>query len=241
MTYSIIPPILVVLSVIGIILFLMKKASQIVEVSEKEKLGRGQREEESKPGILRKPFFRKEKTDEVGFRHRFLLFLEKITRRVRLVFLKLDNLFKSWSERIRQKRNIEKKERMEEATDEQNQMRGNYNLPEREGGNFERSDKREKINVFDEEKTYRPMISDRVVSPKIIRGAETKDRLEKLLIERIAANPKDTEAYERLGEYYFEVANYDYAKECFKQVIKLDPTNAEARSKMRKLGRLLGR
>ena len=61
------------------------------------------------------------------------------------------------------------------------------------------------------------------------------------LIDRIAANPKDIEAYERLGEYYLEIENWNYAKECFKQVLKLNPRNIGARSRMRKLERILSR
>ena len=71
--------------------------------------------------------------------------------------------------------------------------------------------------------------------------AEKKDLFEKILIERIAANPKDIEAYERLGEYYMEIENWNYAKECFKQVLRLNPSSTNVRSKMRELERLLGK
>ncbi len=66
-----------------------------------------------------------------------------------------------------------------------------------------------------------------------------KDRLEELLIERIAANPKDLEAYERLGQYYMEIKGYTDAKECFKQVIKLDPGNRNAKYRLKRLETLL--
>lgn len=68
-----------------------------------------------------------------------------------------------------------------------------------------------------------------------------KEMLEKILIERIAANPKDIEAYERLGEYYMEIGSWGDAKECLKQVIKLDSTNESAKGKMKRLERMLGR
>ncbi len=90
-----------------------------------------------------------------------------------------------------------------------------------------------------EEKIIRPIISDKIAVPRI--KPEIKNRLERILIERIASNPKDTEAYERLGEYYFEIENYEHSKECFKQVVKLDPINMNAKDKMRKLERLLSR
>ena len=67
-----------------------------------------------------------------------------------------------------------------------------------------------------------------------------KDAFEKILIERIALNPKDVEAYERLGEYYMEIENWNYSKECFKQVLKLSPDNENIRTKMKKLETILG-
>ena len=95
------------------------------------------------------------------------------------------------------------------------------------------------VTFTNEEKIIKPMISDRVVSPQ--GRSEIKDRLEELLIERIAANPKDIEAYERLGEYYMEIKSYEFAKECFKQVIKLDPLNRNVKYKMRRLEHLLSK
>jgi tetratricopeptide (TPR) repeat protein len=89
----------------------------------------------------------------------------------------------------------------------------------------------EQASADQEEKIIKPMVSDRVVNPS--SRAEMKDRLEGLLIERIAANPKDVEAYERLGEYYMEIDSLNDAKECFKQVLKLDPKNRNVKYRMR--------
>jgi cytochrome c-type biogenesis protein CcmH/NrfG len=86
-----------------------------------------------------------------------------------------------------------------------------------------------------EEASIEPMVSKEAVKPR----TEMKDRLEELLIERIAANPKDVEAYERLGQYYMEIENYEFAKECFKQIVKLNPLNRNAKYTLKKLERLL--
>jgi tetratricopeptide (TPR) repeat protein len=90
-----------------------------------------------------------------------------------------------------------------------------------------------------ERKVVAAKIDGKAIKPKM--KAEMKDRLEEILIERIALNPKDIEAYERLGEYYMEIENFEFAKECFKQVIKLDPTNKNVKYKMRRLEYVLGR
>jgi tetratricopeptide (TPR) repeat protein len=62
-----------------------------------------------------------------------------------------------------------------------------------------------------------------------------KSALESALIERIAENPKDLEAYERLGAYYVENKNFPDALECFKQVLKFSPGNRKAKTQLKKL------
>ena len=98
--------------------------------------------------------------------------------------------------------------------------------------NFEREKKNQEVV-----KPTRPLIRESVVHPTV--EAKEKNQLEEALIKRIAINPKDIEAYERLGDYYLERENYQDAKECFKQVLKLSPTHYKARLKIRKLERLI--
>jgi tetratricopeptide (TPR) repeat protein len=68
---------------------------------------------------------------------------------------------------------------------------------------------------------------------------QSKDQLEALLIERIVTNPKDVEAYERLGDYYLEQESFIDAKECYRQVLKLSPVNRLVKIKIRRLERVL--
>ena len=98
----------------------------------------------------------------------------------------------------------------------------------------------EKIEKFVEQELpqpIRPLIREAIVRP-IIKTKE-KNQLEEVLIKRIAINPKDIEAYERLGDYYLESENYQDSKECFKQVLKLSPMHYKARLKIRKLEKLI--
>jgi tetratricopeptide (TPR) repeat protein len=93
----------------------------------------------------------------------------------------------------------------------------------------------------------RPMISRRVTQPEkkikpLIVVAATpviKNQLEDILVERIAANPRDLEAYERLGEYYMEQGNVQDAKECYRQVLRLSPVHRLAKVKIRRLEKML--
>lgn len=71
-------------------------------------------------------------------------------------------------------------------------------------------------------------------------SAEEKDQYEQILVERIALNPKDIEAYERLGDYYLEWQSYQDAKECYKQVLRLSPMNRRAKIRMRRMEKILG-
>lgn len=225
MLYSIIPPILVVLSLVALIIFLMKKSSRVAELD----LGEASKKGEDVSGKFEARGIA-EKEQKTKFGTKVLLILEKIMRWLKVVFLKMDNKLSSWSESVRQKRRINKERKIE----------------------FPRMEKMEKLEKKDEEVFFerrmpRNMseIRTEIEVPKRDeveqKTNEKKDLFEKILIERIAANPKDIEAYERLGEYYMEIESWNYAKECYKQVIKLNPGNSAVKMKMKKLERLLGK
>jgi tetratricopeptide (TPR) repeat protein len=259
MLYQIIPPILVILSVVGIIIFLVKKSPEInrLEMEERKEKDRIFR---ATTGGLNS--FSEKEVEESKIASRFqqgsLIFTEKLVKRFRIIFLKLENLLKLWGEKIRKKRNAKagekdedndlqlKGEKREDRFLETKENEGLDGIIDKIGRyNPEKRNIRERLGLKQkikqeevEEKFFRPIISDYMVVPK--RRRETKSRLEELLIERIAANPKDIEAYERLGEYYLEVKNLEHSKECFKQVLRLNPTNSNARYKIRKLERILG-
>ena len=79
------------------------------------------------------------------------------------------------------------------------------------------------------EDNQRAMVSEKIVYP------EKKNELEKILIERIAFDPRDIDAYEKLGDYYTEQGSDKDAKECYNQVLRLNPHNLNIR---KKLGRI---
>jgi hypothetical protein len=69
------------------------------------------------------------------------------------------------------------------------------------------------------------------------RMVEEKDPREELLIGRIADNPRDAVSYEELGDLYLAVKNMQDAKACYRQVLKLHPTNRAVKLKIRKVER----
>jgi tetratricopeptide (TPR) repeat protein len=90
-----------------------------------------------------------------------------------------------------------------------------------------------------EETSVRPTISRRAARLQREVTTPEKSQLEEILIERIAANPRDIEAYERLGDYYMEQENLQDAKECYRQVLRLSPVHRLAKIKVRKLEKAL--
>lgn len=249
MLYSILPPILVVLSLVGIIIILVKKAPQVSKLDYDDEFRDSSAIDLREPGTIRKSAERMKKVNW-KFGEKFTLaVLEKIMKILRAFFLKLGILFsRGWiGIKNARKRKVEEEENNKAEAHEKSiitRLR-NHSYPKRsadeqEIGSAEKIVVKKEVHSMDaEEKPVKPMVSEKVTKPKY--RTEMKDRLEELLIERIAANPKDVEAYERLGEYYMEIENFEFSKECFKQVIKLSPTNRNAKYKIKKLERLLGK
>ena len=216
--YTIIPPVLIVISLVGIIVFLVKKAPEVAKLDRED--------EKNKEGVAisRKSIWsilrKKNNEEHRDLNHKTLLFLEKTTKKLKVFFLKMENMFTDWGESIRNKR---------KAREEEHVVRALELIKENKfSKEIEKSEVLENTKMEEKEEESEPKI-------------EKKDILEKILVERIATNPKDIEAYERLGEYYFEIENWNYAKECFKQVLKLNPRNIGIRSKMRRLERMLSK
>ncbi len=62
---------------------------------------------------------------------------------------------------------------------------------------------------------------------------------EKMLIKRIAANPRDVEAYELLGQVYLVQGNFVDAKECYQQVLIFNPQHPTAIKKLDRIKKLI--
>lgn len=92
----------------------------------------------------------------------------------------------------------------------------------------------------DETVFSRSMVSAAVIHPeKTLKRRQSDSVREEDLIARIASNPKDFAAYEGLGDYYLENDNIKDAKECYRQVLKLSPTQRMVKIKIRRLEKLL--
>lgn len=236
MLYSIIPPILVVLSLVGIIVFLVKKAPDVSQLGvERRTLNFGEIDLRE-PGILGRSAKKLKETNWGSGKNVVLAVLEKIMKTLRFIFLRLGVLFSRGWVNLKNRRKKEPPKdagvKSNESTTEDDRIIEKIEsyIPEKKI-----IIKKASENLKIEKVVIEPMISKHVAKPRV----EIKDRLEELLVERIAANPKDIEAYQRLGQYYMEIENYEYAKECFKQIVKLNPMDRNAKYTMKKLERLI--
>jgi len=214
----ILPPIIIIISLSILIMFLFRKAAQIP--AEEFIADEYKREDEKKNVKI---------MSVVG--QVSLKFLERLMHHMKLLSLKFHNVSNVWFQTIREKRqqNTQLQKEAQERKSEQLVI---------ERKNREKNvlaEQNEKI--MPEISSPRPTVRATVTMPQPSRLRE-KNQLEDALIKRIAMNPKDIEAYERLGDYYLENANFQDSLECFKQVLHLSPAHHKARLRIRRLEKL---
>ena len=157
------------------------------------------------------------------FKHSILKFLEKFIHRMKLIALKFHNMSNEWVRNIRKRR---QQVELEVTAKESNPV--------------------DMVSIEDDSEEHEkgevhPMVKSTVVHPDVKIGEQSQQsQLENILIRRIAINPKDIEAYERLGDYYNEQSNLPDALECYKQVLKLSPMHHKARAKVRSIEKIIG-
>jgi tetratricopeptide (TPR) repeat protein len=158
---------------------------------------------------------------------------EKILRKLRLLLLKIDNVFlrmigssrektqiwtvrsRAWMEqhRLKKIKKLEVLEKLDQAEIIETIQKAKEDV---KNGNGKKEKKME---------VKKPEISDE----------ELKQAEERNCIDMIARDPRNIEAYRRLGFLYCEQGNKEDAKNCFKQVLKLNPDDLEVISKMKEL------
>lgn len=237
MLYYIIPPIIIIICLSLLIFFLFRKFS----VEEKDSFGLLENRNndfsgKEKQGALRALF------SNFWFR-----LLERLTQKMKLFSLRMHNASNSWFHSVKNKREkmnlVEKKSFLEAAVidKEDVQIKVEEDLSNLKNKNSETFVAKEtKIDNFSIKKGIvrgKKFVSE-IRKSKITKPIE-KNRLEDALIKRIAVNPKDIEAYERLGDYYSDTKNFKDAIECYKQVIKLSPRNLKVKIKLKNLERIL--
>lgn len=228
MIYYIVPPIIMIVTLALFIFFISKKMNKIpkpVEIKTEDATAALQ--SGMKEALKHK------------VSHFFLQVLEKMTKRFKLMSLKSHNSLENLSKKIREKKENrlrareDMKQQQEKALTESKIETENIYGSEPAKNAIEEILKSETFSEAKKEKIVPPMVSEKAVHPE--PEENVKSEYENSLIERIAMNPRDIEAYERLGDYYVEQGNPTDAVECFKQVVKLSPGNRKAKLAVRKL------
>jgi tetratricopeptide (TPR) repeat protein len=232
MLYYIIPPIVIIISLSLLVGFLFKKSNELRDVIESEQRA-----------IIERRERKISKISPVA-----LKLLERMTQKFKLLSLKFYNHSDQWFQSLKQKREKRLLESKKLEAEQYREVEKNViDAVDRANVNQEKRNKLETFfrktrrvdNIEPEiKKPVAPMISQRIVQPE---SRIQKNMLEDILIERIAVNPRDIEAYERLGDYYIEINNLSDSMECFKQVIKLSPANRKAKTSLRKIEKILAR
>lgn len=215
----ILPPIIIVISVSVLIMFLFRKAQQIPQ---QDFISDDQKKDFEKSTT--------KMTSAVG--HFMLKLLERLMHRAKLMSLKFHNFSNAWFQTIREKRQQSTRQQMaaieKNISDAENEVEFSADAKKGATSQF----------AANQEKQLRPMVRETVTMPQRQTRLREKNKLEEALIKRIAVNPRDIEAYERLGDYYLENSNFQDSLECFRQVLKLSPTHQKARLRIRRLERM---
>lgn len=242
--YFVLPPIIIVISLALVIFLISRKSLEIAREMENGD------EAEAQSRI------------SMEVKSRWLHFLEKIAHIFKVLSLKAHNRLEERLAFIKSKKNkiesdLDKKDFEESGLDslvENNKedilekvmeeggdrVTGNSmdltknNNPNRISRIFSRSKKAENVDATDVVKLReeRMMISKKVTYPE-----DKREELESILVERIASDPRDIEAYERLGDYYISQENNVDAEACYKQVLKLNPQSLSVKNKLSRFKR----
>jgi len=240
MLYYIIPPVIIVLSLAFLIYFLFRKFS-----------AEGHTKAELLLNDLNGGSDKKEIGDMVCsfFSCFWLKLLENMMRKLKLFSLRIHNVSNDWFHSARNKRekmisaeNVSESGFADSVAEENkteisSDMKTEAIAGQRAINVFKRIPKMENFSM------KRGIVRKNGINMKKEIPTATdfaeKNRLEDALIKRIAVNPKDIEAYERLGDYYSDMKNFKDAVECYRQVAKLSPRHLKAKSKLRALERIL--
>lgn len=204
--------ILILVSLLGIGVIILRKIPALLSLPEKPK--------EILPS---QPFFSRLKRKIKGwqyseYRGKILAWLEKLLRKTRLLFLKIDSFFLAGIEKARERSQLWKvKSRAWVEHKRQKKIK-----------KLEALQKIEKAELIDKLKETKKGDQAEI-------GVEHLAKKEKELIKTISQNPKDPELYKELGSVYLEAKNFKDAQQAFEEAFKINPNDLEAKENLEKI------
>ncbi|MDD5651998.1 MAG: tetratricopeptide repeat protein [Candidatus Moranbacteria bacterium] len=216
--YFILPPIIIVSS-LALIIFIISKKSLEIE----KRISEGERKAPDNKLL-------------VGVKAKSLNLLEKITHLFKVFALKFHNWNENKLRALRKKKN-EVDIAREKFSKEEESKRITIPVSRKIDIQVDKKEQDEMMSKKRERKRRFFGIGGAMISGKVVHPDSVKKGLEEALIERIASDPRDIEAYERLGDYYMSRNNLTDAQECYKQVLKLNPQSLSVRNKLSRINR----
>lgn len=176
--------------------------------------------------------------------------LEKGLRRFRLAISRIDNLFAAWikksrdrsnvwtirsrawmeGRRLRKKEETQLLEQLDKAEVSQTIQKIEKEVAKDEDNAFK--EKVEIVNSVEEEEIIASVVNKVVEQRPEEEEILTVSGEEKKYIDAIAENPKDVDSYRALCDIYYNQKSYSDARACFRQVLKLDPTDEKTKEKL---------
>ncbi len=225
-----IPQLLMIISAAAVLFLLGRKVSGSIKKLDKKEIESAPRPlEELSPEKMKERLFKK---------------LEKMLRRIKIIFIQIDAKIVEMIKRLRRGR--------EEKYSDEEENRSGEVLAEKNEKKQSIMEKVSKIkkklasskNVVKIDALKKPKLPDplkpQIPSPESINIEEAKrvmfERQEKALIRRISLNPGDDEAYVELGKLYRDSKNLKDARASFKQALKLNKGNMAAKKFLKEIG-----
>jgi len=209
--FDLLPQIIIIASIAGIIIIIVRKLPALSSVPDNTKISDINKKSRKikVPSLLNRLWLKIKSFKYSDNFHKILELTEKILRKLKVVFLKVENKISQWAEMLRQ-HSQKVKARREGVDIEIKTSNGGAN-------NIALSSKKQ-LEVSDAEKE-----------------AEEMDALEEKYIEEITKNPRNIEAYRKLGNLYIKKNSVNDAREAFRQILKLNPSDKDAGLKLMKL------
>lgn len=242
MEFELIPQLIMVFSTAVIVFILGKNISKMENISVNDSLVVDESESAARKkfSCLYKRLIKRISKEEYQKKMElFWIWLEKILRKTRIGFLKLDGKIVSILDKLRRKNAtsnaIEAETKSEDKTENKAEDRIKKETKDIAINDFINSKTVDgEINnnidseLIDCKKKEKPSIEDK----SSVAENKTKTEREKEYIYLISKNPFDIKSYWKLGAIYSRRKNYKDAISCFKQITKIDPAYAKAKSKI---------
>lgn len=252
MSFDILPQLAIIVSLMGILLIISRNLSKVKELEGQEEIFLRdveiQEEREKFNQLTRRAASRvMDKETYERALSGFWFWLEKFLRRTRITFLKLDTKIAALLKNLREKNADIAEKAEEEAEVDQSEPDLNSKEEEAQGFAAKRRDIRDKAESFfrRRKKTEETMhkvetvqsndreefISSDVNVSTQRESDQVRTQKEQEYIEALIKNPRDINAYWKLGILYYRRRNFNDSLACFRQIVKIDPDHDRAKEK----------